>query len=128
MGPMPYLVEKIIAEMPNPPEIIRAGSKAFYSPMTDRVTLPPRELFISAEKEACTAAHELSHSAGHEKRLAREWITELAPFGSHVYSREELVAELSAAYLCAEAGISERGQSAHDWSLLLACFQRPCRT
>jgi len=99
-------VEKIIAGMPNPPEIVRAGSKAFYSPITDRVTLPPRELFISAEEEACTAAHELSHSTGHEKRLAREGITELAPFGSPVYSREELVAELSAAYLCAEAGIS----------------------
>jgi len=99
-------VEKILAGMPNPPEIVRAGSKAFYSPITDRVTLPPRELFISAEEEACTAAHELSHSTGHEKRLAREGITELAPFGSPVYSREELVAELSAAYLCAEAGIS----------------------
>jgi antirestriction protein ArdC len=48
----------------------------------------------------------LSHSTGHEKRLGREGITELAPFGSPVYSREELVAELSAAYLCAEAGIS----------------------
>jgi antirestriction protein ArdC len=99
-------VEKIIAGMPNPPEIVRTGSKAFYSPLTDCVTLPPRELFISAEEEACTAAHELSHSTGHEKRLGREGITELAAFGSPVYSREELVAELSAAYLCAEAGIS----------------------
>jgi antirestriction protein ArdC len=99
-------VEKIIAGMPSPPEIVRVGSKAFYSPITDRVTLPPRELFISAEEEACTAAHEISHSTGHEKRLGREGITELAPFGSPVYSREELVAELSAAYLCAEAGIS----------------------
>ena len=77
-------VEQIIAGMPNPPEIVRAGSKAFYSPVTDRVTLPPRELFISAEEEACTAAHELSHSTGHEKRLAREGVTELAPFGSPV--------------------------------------------
>jgi antirestriction protein ArdC len=91
-------VEKIIEGMPNPPEIVRAGAKAFYSPTADRVTLPPRELFISAEEEACTAAHEISHSTGHEKRLAREGITELAPFGSPVYSREELVAELSAAY------------------------------
>jgi antirestriction protein ArdC len=99
-------VEKIIAGMPSPPKIVRVGSKAFYSPITDRVTLPPRELFISAEEEACTAAHEISHSTGHEKRLGREGITELAPFGSPVYSREELVAELSAAYLCAEAGIS----------------------
>lgn len=81
-----------------------------------RSSLPPRELFISAEEEACTTAHEISHSTGHEKRLGREGIAELAPFGSPVYSREELVAELSAAYLCAEAGISNaviRNQAAY---------------
>jgi len=109
-------VEKIIAGMPNPPEIVRAGSKAYYSPITDRITLPPRELFESAAEDAATTLHELSHSTGHEKRLAREGITEVAPFGSAVYSREELVAELSAAFLCAEAGISNaviRNQAAY---------------
>jgi antirestriction protein ArdC len=100
------VVEKIIAGMPNPPEIVRAGSKAFYSPATDRITLPPRELFETAAEDAATTLHEISHSTGAEKRLAREGITEAAPFGSPVYSREELVAELSAAFLCAEAGIS----------------------
>jgi antirestriction protein ArdC len=99
-------VEKIIAGMHNPPEIVRGGSKAFYSPITDRITLPPRELFISAEEEAATETHELIQSVGHEKRLAREGICEVAPFGSPVYSKEELCAELGAAYLCAEAGIS----------------------
>jgi antirestriction protein ArdC len=99
-------VERIIAEMPNPPEIVRAGSKAFYSPATDCITLPPRELFESAAEDAATTLHELSHSVGAEKRLAREGIIEAAPFGSPVYSREELVAELSAAFLCAETGIS----------------------
>jgi antirestriction protein ArdC len=99
-------IEKIIAGMPNPPEIARGGSKAFYSPITDRITLPPRELFISAEEEACTTLHECSHATGSSKRLNRESIIEAAPFGSLTYSREELVAELSAAFLCAEAGIS----------------------
>jgi len=99
-------VEKIIAGMPNPPEIVRGGSKAYYSPLTDRITLPPRELFISAEEEAATETHELIHSSGHMKRLGREGICEAAPFGSPVYSKEELVAEMGAAYLCAEAGIS----------------------
>jgi antirestriction protein ArdC len=99
-------VEKIVAGMPNPPEIVRGGSKAFYSPLTDRITLPPRELFISAEEEACTTLHECSHAAGASKRLNRSSITEAAPFGSPTYSLEELTAELSAAYLCAEAGIS----------------------
>jgi antirestriction protein ArdC len=99
-------VEKIIAGMPDRPEIIRAGSKAFYSPLTDRVTLPPRELFISAEAEGETILHELVHSSGSVKRLAREGVCEAAPFGSQVYSKEELTAEFGAAYLCAEAGIS----------------------
>ena len=98
--------ERIIANMPNPPEIQYAGSKAFYSPITDRITLPPRELFSSAEEFFGTLAHEASHASGHPKRLNRESIAEAAPFGSPIYAVEELVAEMSAAYLCAEAGIS----------------------
>src|ERR1700736_105570 len=85
--------ERIIAGMPNPPEIQYAGSKAYYSPITDRITLPPRELFVSAEEYYATALHETVHSTGHQKRLAREGICEVAPFGSAVYSKEELWAE-----------------------------------
>ena len=98
--------ERIIAGMPNPPEIQHAGSKAFYSPITDLITLPPRELFTSAEEYYATALHETVHSSGSQKRLAREGICEAAPFGSPVYSKEEMVAEMGAAFLCAEAGIS----------------------
>ena len=65
--------EKIIAGMPNPPQIQHGGSKAFYSPTTDRITLPPRELFISAEEYYATALHELLHSSGNEKRLGARW-------------------------------------------------------
>jgi antirestriction protein ArdC len=83
--------EQIIAGMPNPPEIVRAGTRAFYSPITDRVTVPPRELFTSPEEEACTIFHEISHAAGAKKRLNRKSITEAAPFGSPTYSFEELV-------------------------------------
>ena len=98
--------ERIMADMPNPPEIQYAGSKAFYSSVTDRITLPPRELFISAEEQIATTYHEVSHATGHPKRLNRKSITEAAPFGSPTYSFEEMIAEMSAAYLCAEAGIS----------------------
>jgi antirestriction protein ArdC len=98
--------ERIIAGMPNPPEIQYAGSKAFYSPTTDRITLPPRELFTSAEEIYASLFHELAHSSGSPKRLDRKSISEAAPFGSPVYRFEELIAECSAAYLCAEAGIS----------------------
>ena len=74
--------ERIIAGIPNPPEIQYAGSRAFYSPITDRITLPPRELFSSAEEFYATLNHEESHAAGHPKRLNRKSIVEAAPFGS----------------------------------------------
>jgi len=51
--------ERIIAAMPNPPEIQYAGSKAFYSSITDRITLPPRELFSTAEEFYATLNHEI---------------------------------------------------------------------
>jgi antirestriction protein ArdC len=98
--------ERIIANMPNPPAIEYGGTKAFYSPSADRITLPPRELFSSAEEFYATLNHEAAHSTGHPKRLNRDSIAEAAPFGSPTYAAEELIAELSAAYLCAEAGIS----------------------
>jgi antirestriction protein ArdC len=53
----------------------------------------------------CRYRHNV-HSTGSQKRLAREGICEAAAFGSAVYSKEELCAEMGAAYLCAEAGIS----------------------
>ena len=58
--------ERIIAGMPNPPEIQYAGSKAFYSPITDRITLPPRELFTSAEEFYATVLHETCQHQGTE--------------------------------------------------------------
>jgi antirestriction protein ArdC len=97
---------EIMGCMPKAPEIEAWGSKAFYSSLTDRVNLPKPELFSSAEEDYATAFHELIHSTGHQKRLARESILEAAPLGSPIYSREELVGELGAAFLCAEAGIS----------------------
>ena len=101
--------EKILAGMPNPPEIVHGGDKALYSPATDRVTMPPRSLFESAEEYWCTLWHEVGgHSTGHPKRLNRDSIKDVAPFGSPVYSFEELLAELSAAYLCGIAGIENR--------------------
>jgi len=55
--------EQIVAAMPMRPEIVRVGSKAFYNIANDRITLPPSRLFISAEEEACTTLHEISHYA-----------------------------------------------------------------
>ena len=100
--------DEIIGCMPNPPKIVHGGTKAYYSPVTDIVTLPPRELFISIEEYYASACHELVHSSGHRSRLERESIVEGASFGSHTYGREELIAEMGAAYLCAESGISPK--------------------
>ena len=52
-----------------------------------------------------TLFHEMAHSTGHKTRLAREGIVNHINFGSHNYSKEELVAEMSAAFLCGRSGI-----------------------
>jgi antirestriction protein ArdC len=98
--------ERIVREMPNAPMIVYSGSKAFYSPLTDRITLPCHEFFASAAELYATAFHELSHATGHPQRLNRSSLAEAAPFGSPSYAAEELIAEMGAAFLCAEAGIS----------------------
>ncbi|MEI4920200.1 zincin-like metallopeptidase domain-containing protein, partial [Klebsiella pneumoniae] len=53
----------------------------------------------------CTLFHEFAHSTGHAKRLNRSGITELAAFGDENYSKEELIAEIGAAMMCAVCGI-----------------------
>lgn len=96
---------RIIEGMPLRPSIAHGGDRAFYMPSADRVQLPKPETFERAEGYYSVAFHELSHSTGHASRVGREGIETVAPFGSPVYSREELVAEMSSAFLCAEAGI-----------------------
>ncbi len=91
---------------PERPAITREGGKAYYSPASDTVNLPAHALFESAEEFYSTAFHEFTHSTGHPKRLARDSFKEPSHFGSAICSREELVAEMGSAYLCAEAGIS----------------------
>jgi antirestriction protein ArdC len=71
--------------------------------------MPPRSLFESAEEFWATLWHECAgHSTGHPKRLNRDSIKEAAPFGSAVYSAEEILAEMAAAYMCGIAGIANR--------------------
>ncbi len=56
---------------------------------------------------SCRYRHN-AHASGYRKRLNRESINEVAPFGSAVYSKEEVLAEMTAAYLCGIAGIENR--------------------
>jgi antirestriction protein ArdC len=78
------------------------GDMAFYRPADDVVVLPPPEAFHETINFHRTAAHELSHATGHSSRLDREM---KGPRGGACYAREELVAEISAAYICASLGI-----------------------
>jgi antirestriction protein ArdC len=99
--------QKIIAGMPCRPEIKHGGNSASYSPMLDYVKLPVPEAFDSPEEYYSTAFHELSHATGHASRVGRKGILEPSYFGSHEYSKEELVAEMGAAFLCGHAGIEQ---------------------
>ena len=97
--------ERRVRGMPTPPRLEHGGAQAFYRPSTDTVMLPPSERFNSRELYYSTLFHELTHSTGHESRLGRKGITDAILFGSHEYSREELVAEMGAAFLCGHCGI-----------------------
>ena len=83
--------------------VLREGSeRAFYSPSTDHVQLPPRIAFKSPEGWASTVMHELGHWSGHPSRLDRNLS---GRFGDKSYAMEELRAELASAFIGNELGI-----------------------
>jgi antirestriction protein ArdC len=98
--------------MPRRPEIKRGLDRAYYSPGGDFVGMPSPEQFKSGEDYYSVLFHELTHSTGHESRLNRKGVSgadgQWSAFGSQSYSKEELVAEMGAAFLCGQAGIVER--------------------
>ena len=98
--------ERIINAMPKRPVIVHGEPLAYYRPMTDTVNLPRPELFTEAEEYYSTTFHELTHATGHESRLNRRPSAEIRHFGDREYSQEELVAEMGAAFLCAQSGIA----------------------
>jgi len=100
--------EDIMAGMPQPPLMKHGMTHAYYSPHEDCVGLPPRERFERTEDYYSTVFHELVHSTGHEKRLKRSTLAEKSGFGSNPYCKEELIAEMGAAFLCGLAEIGER--------------------
>jgi antirestriction protein ArdC len=99
--------DEIVANMPQRPGIRHGGDKALYRQWTDQVHMPRRNTFVSSEAFYAVLFHELTHSTGHRDRLNRKTLTDGTPFGSATYSREELVAEMGAAFLCAMAGIAD---------------------
>lgn len=98
--------EAIVAGYEAGPGILHGASSATYNLITDIVRVPDPEAFDTADDYYGTLFHELIHSTGHEKRLAR---IEPALFGSDPYAREELVAELGASMLAGIAGLAPAG-------------------
>ena len=77
------------------------SNRAFYRRGEDAIHLPPKENFDAPDKYYSTALHELGHWTGDEKRLNRE----KGPFGSELYAREELRAEIASWMLGQEIGV-----------------------
>ena len=78
------------------------GDRAFYAPGPDFVAVPPQPAFFAQIDYYRTCLHELTHATGHPTRLDRKLVT---AFGTKDYAREELVAEMGSAFLCAALGI-----------------------
>jgi len=96
--------EQIVQNMPKRPQTIHSGNVACYSPSMDTVTMPTKEQFHNSESYYSVLFHEYSHSTGHKSRVGRD--LEPTQFGSESYSKEELIAEISACFLCSNAGIN----------------------
>ena len=83
--------------------ISHGGDAAFYMPSADRIQLPNKSAFDSEANYYATAFHELAHWTGSKTRLDRD--LDKGRFGNPAYAFEELVAEMSAAFLCSDYGI-----------------------
>jgi antirestriction protein ArdC len=83
-------------------DIRYGGDQAYYVPALDYIQLPHPSAFFDIINFNRTAAHELSHHSGHKSRLNRDFGKK---YGSKSYGMEELVAELSAAFVCASLNI-----------------------
>jgi len=81
---------------------LRSGSPS-YTPSKDFIRMPESSAFQSLDAYYTTYLHELSHATGHEKRCDREMS---GTFGKPSYAREELIAELSSAFLSKKCGLN----------------------
>jgi len=105
--------EGVIEAMPNPPRIEHGHRGCSYVPMSDLVRMPDINKFDNAEHYYRAKFHELGHSTGHVSRLDRDMKALLAD--KHSYSEEELVAELTASYVCAYVGMTSEEESSASY-------------
>ena len=87
------------------------GNRAWYSPGSDSIQLPPFESFRDAESYYATFTHELTHWTGHATRLDRAFGRK--SLDAEGYAREELVAELGSAFLSADLGLTPEARDDH---------------
>ena len=105
-GPEAHAKAESIADgYQNGPSVKYGSNRACYQPLTDRVSMPHRADFVGQAEFYSTLFHELGHSTGHKNRLNRPTLADACMFGDTNYSKEELVAEFTAAFLCGAAGI-----------------------
>jgi antirestriction protein ArdC len=91
--------------------IQHGGSSAFYSPARDIVQMPEMQTFRDGESYYAVLAHETTHATRHESRLNRDLGRKR--FGDAGYAMEELCAEIGAAFLCADLGITPETRDDH---------------
>jgi antirestriction protein ArdC len=87
------------------------GDRAYYSHDGDYIAMPPIESFDTAESYYATLAHESIHRTKHPSRLDRDFGRK--QWGDEGYAREELVAELGAAFLCADLELTPEVRDDH---------------
>jgi len=80
-------------------------NRAFYRPSSDLIMMPDPKQFEDVREFRSTLLHELGHATGHASRLNREGIVAGDGFGGPKYAREELVAEMTSAFMAAETGV-----------------------
>ena len=85
------------------------GDNAYYSPARDEIVIPTREQFVDGEAFATNTLHECAHATGAKSRLDR--IQPGQTFGSPEYAKEELTAELSAALIASQHGLTKHVKS-----------------
>lgn len=90
--------------------VTQGGDCASYVPSIDVVRMPALAAFAEPIAYFATLSHEMTHATGHPSRLARDFS---GRFGDHAYACEELVAELGAAFLCADLGLSLEPRADH---------------
>lgn len=99
--------EAAVAALNELPVTVHHGSNsAYYDTKADSITLPEVGQFVSVEAYLATRFHETGHWTGHKSRLGRDLT---GRFGSDSYAMEELVAELTSAFLCGHFGVEGQG-------------------